>query len=130
MICAPCFLSKNFQALQFIGLLAGSCCTYMPLLIMNPISVLSDLPVTLPSLLSDSSWGAISGPLLDKLWLSTERICTWAARLANGNGQDGIDESEASMVIFLAHVMYRTCISLKDYLPFDKQVRLSNLELL
>ncbi|XP_010936627.1 protein RST1 isoform X1 [Elaeis guineensis] len=128
-----CITEYPATALQFIGLLAGSCCMYMPLLIINPISVLNDLPVTLPSLLSDSSWGAISGPLVDNLWSSTERICTWAARLANGNGfprQDGIDENEASMLAFLSHVMYRTCISLKDYLPFDKQVRLANLELL
>ncbi|XP_038982948.1 protein RST1 isoform X2 [Phoenix dactylifera] len=128
-----CITEYPATALQFIGLLAGSCCMYMPLLIINPTSVLSDLPVTLPSLLSDSSWGAISGPLVDKLWSSTERICTWAAQLANGNGfprQDGINEAEASMRIFLARVMCRTCISLKDYLPFHKQVRLANLELL
>lgn len=105
---------------------------YMPLLIIDPTSVLSDLPVTLPSLLSDSNWSTSAGVLVEKLWVSTERICTWAKHLVTvGNStpsQDQIDASETTLSVFLACVMRETCHSLKEFLPFDKQLKLSNLE--
>lgn len=108
---------------------------YMPLLTVDPMAVLSDLPVTLPSLLSDGSWAAIITSLVDKLWASTIRICSWAKQLAHKDGFPGLEsddqhihKDEAEISVFLARVMHRTCISLKDYLPFEKQLRLANLE--
>ncbi|CAA6661192.1 unnamed protein product [Spirodela intermedia] len=49
-----CISRHPTTALQFVGILSGRCCDYMPLLILSPEAVLSDLPVTLPSLLSSS----------------------------------------------------------------------------
>jgi len=104
----------------------------MPLLIVDPDTVLSDLPVTLPSLLSEDSWSSTAESAANKLWASTERICTWAARLA-GNveclpRQDGISNDEAPKSAFYVHSLHQTCIFLKDYLPPNKQLRLANLE--
>nr|CAD1842905.1 unnamed protein product [Ananas comosus var. bracteatus] len=130
-----CVADYPSTALRFIGLLSSACCMYMPLLTVDPMTVLSDLPVTLPSLLSDGSWAAIITSLVDKLWASTIRICSWAKQLAHKDGFPGLEsddqhihKDEAEISVFLARVMHRTCISLKDYLPFEKQLRLANLE--
>ncbi|XP_065012518.1 protein RST1-like isoform X1 [Musa acuminata AAA Group] len=125
-----CISEYPSTALRFIGLLSSRWCMYMPLLTIEPTTVLSDLPVTLPSLLSDSSWSIIAGPLVDKLWVCTMRICTWAERLTIAGGSstlDQIDASEAGLSIFLAHVMHETCLSLKQFLPFEKQLKLATL---
>ncbi|URE08649.1 hypothetical protein MUK42_23257 [Musa troglodytarum] len=125
-----CISEYPSTALRFVGLLSSRWCMYMPLLTIDPTTVLSDLPVTLPSLLSDSSWSIIAGPLVDKLWVCTMRICTWAERLSIASGSstlDQIDASEASLSIFLAHVMHETCLSLKQFLPFEKQLKLATL---
>ncbi|KAH0467444.1 hypothetical protein IEQ34_004682 [Dendrobium chrysotoxum] len=79
-----CVTENPSTAISFVGLLSGSCSKYMPLLIVKPEIVLSDLPITLPSLLSSSSWSAIAESCVDKLWQSTERICTWAVMLSGG----------------------------------------------
>ncbi|KAL5979482.1 hypothetical protein ACLOJK_019386 [Asimina triloba] len=122
-------LQQILHVLRFLGLLSSSFCKYMPLLILDRASVLSDLPVTLPSLLSDSRWRTIAEPLVSHLWKSTARICEWAMQLATGNGPTlaSIDESESNMSHFLAQVMHGTCVSLKDFLPFEKQLRLATM---
>lgn len=118
------------QALRFVGILSSRCCDYMPLLILSPEAVLSDLPVTLPSLLSNSKWSFVAEKLVEMLWESTKRICNWVARLQAGDepaGQDGIDRSENSRSLLLAHAMREACLSLKHYLPLEKRLRLANL---
>lgn len=118
------------QALQLIGLLSGSFCKYMPLLIVDQVTVLSDLPVTLPSLLSNSGWNSIAESLVLNLFASTERIYAWAMLLENNDyflGPESIDRSESCRSVLLARVMLNTCVSLKDYLPFEKQLRLANM---
>ncbi|KAJ8476053.1 hypothetical protein OPV22_019780 [Ensete ventricosum] len=125
-----CISEYPSTALRFVGLLSSRWCMYMPLLTIDPTTILSDLPVTLPSLLSDSSWSIIAGPLVDKLWVCTMRICAWAERLSIASGSptlDQIDASEASLSIFLAHVMHETCLSVKQFLPFEKQLKLATL---
>uniref|UniRef100_A0A1D1Z387 Uncharacterized protein KIAA1797 n=1 Tax=Anthurium amnicola TaxID=1678845 RepID=A0A1D1Z387_9ARAE len=127
-----CIARYPSTALQLVGMLSSQYCDYMPLLILNSRAVLSDLPVTLPSLLSDSSWSIIAEPLAAKLWASTQRICNWAIQLQNGNENarlDDIDRSENHRSVLLAHVMHQTCLSLRRYLPFEKQLRLANLSL-
>lgn len=102
----------------------------MPLLIVDRVTVLNDLPVTLPSLLSDSSWNSIAESLVQNLWASTERIYAWAMQLANNDsslGPESIDSSESCRSVLLARVMLNTCVSLKDYLSFEKQSRLANM---
>ncbi|XP_072999773.1 protein RST1 isoform X2 [Typha latifolia] len=124
-----CVAEYPSTALRFVGLLSGGCCIYMPLLVIDPTTVLSHLPVTLPSLLSDSMWSTVMNSLADKLWLSTNRICTWAKNLKYGDGfvsQDHIHGSEADMSLLLARIMHQACISLKDFLSFEKQLRLAN----
>ncbi|KAK1298001.1 hypothetical protein QJS10_CPB14g00074 [Acorus calamus] len=127
-----CITKYPSTTLRFIGLLSGSCCEYMPLLILDPVTVMSDLPVTLTSLLSGGSWSAIAESLVANLLASTERIYAWARQLENGNSvsSSDIDRSENHLSAFLVRVMHQACVSLKDYLPFEKQLRLANLTIL
>lgn len=121
------------QALRFVGLLSGCCCKYMPLLLVDPETVLSDLPVTLPSLLSETRWSAVAESAANNLWATTERICSWALQVAGNeddlHSQGSISSDEAPNSAFLARILFQTCISLKDYLPVQKQLRLANLEI-
>ncbi|KAL9254781.1 RST1-like protein [Drosera capensis] len=113
-------------ALQFLGLLSGSCCKYMPLLILDATTVLSDLPVTLPSLLSAPNWRSIAEKAVSYLWTSTERIHEWSMSLASGSPAP-IDQSENDMADFLMRVMRETCFSLREYLPLEKQLKLADM---
>ncbi|PIA29308.1 hypothetical protein AQUCO_06100078v1 [Aquilegia coerulea] len=127
-----CFITNYpSTALKFIGLLAGSCCRYMPLLVLDQVTVLSDLPVTLPSLFSDNNWMVIAEPIVMNLWKSTERIFNWAKLLESASysasNQYSIDESESNDAVFLTRVMQQTCMNLKDYLPFEKQLKLASM---
>ncbi|KAK1568532.1 hypothetical protein Q3G72_025587 [Acer saccharum] len=127
--CVSCYPSTS---LQFLGLLSGSCCRYMPLLILDRITVLNDLPVTLTSLLSEPNWGTVAEPFVSYLWLSTERIYDWATSVGIGESESltssqSIDRSENGMAAFLLRVMHCACVSLKDYLPLEKQLKLSNM---
>ncbi|KAJ4973244.1 hypothetical protein NE237_006418 [Protea cynaroides] len=125
-----CITKYPSTALQFLGLLSGSWCKYMPLLILDRISVLSDLPVTLPALLSDSSWNIVAESVVRNLWALMERIYDWSTSLGSGNDvlrlQD-IDESEGGMAVLLMRVMHQMCVSLLEYLPFEKQLKLANM---
>ncbi|KAJ7970794.1 Protein RST1 [Quillaja saponaria] len=117
-------------ALQFLGLLSSTCCKYMPILILDQQTVLSDLPVTLTSLLSDSSWEVVAETVSSHLYSSTERIYNWATQTACGNympGMQPIDKSEENMAAFLLQVLHHTCVLLKSYLSLDKQLRLTNM---
>uniref|UniRef100_A0A0E0BXQ2 DUF3730 domain-containing protein n=1 Tax=Oryza meridionalis TaxID=40149 RepID=A0A0E0BXQ2_9ORYZ len=128
-----CVTAHPSTVLHFVGLLCGSCCIYMPLLIVNPINVLSDLPVTLPSFLSSSIWDDLRNSVADKLWLLTVRIYTWAEQLTHSVGlarHDHIHGSEAEMAIFLANILRCTCVAVEDHLAVEKKLKLANLEAL
>lgn len=102
----------------------------MPLLILDRLTVLSDLPVTLTSLMSDPSWEVVAESIVSYLWVSTERIYNWATQNLSSDDTPGIqpiDESENDMVAFLLCVMHRACVSLKDHLPLEKQLKLANM---
>uniref|UniRef100_F6HUW7 Protein RST1 n=1 Tax=Vitis vinifera TaxID=29760 RepID=F6HUW7_VITVI len=127
-----CITNYPSTALQFLGLLSGSCCKYMPFLILDRFTVLSDLPVTLTSLLSEPNWEFVAESLVSRLWTLTERIYNWATHISHADDSyssslHSIDNSENAMAAFLTHVMYHTCVSLKDYLPLEKQLRLANM---
>ncbi|GAV70241.1 DUF3730 domain-containing protein [Cephalotus follicularis] len=125
-----CVSSYPSTALQFLGLLSGSCCKYMPLLIMDRSTVLNDLPVVLPSLLSEHSWEIVAEPFTSILWSSTERIYNWATQVAVSDDapiSQTIDETENDMSNLLLREMIRTCIHLKDYLPLEKQLTVANM---
>ncbi|PNT70012.1 hypothetical protein BRADI_2g04280v3 [Brachypodium distachyon] len=128
-----CVTAHPSTALRFVSLLCGSCCIYMPLLIVNPTNVLSDLPVTLPSFLSSSIWDDLRNSVADKLWLLTTRIYTWAEKLTRGEAlpcHDHIHGSEAENISFLVNMLRSTCIAVEDHLAVDKQLKLANLEAL
>ncbi|XP_019227085.1 PREDICTED: protein RST1 isoform X2 [Nicotiana attenuata] len=118
-------------ALQFIGLLCGSCCVYRPVLIADKFTVLSDLPVTLTSLLSDSTWMVVADAVVSCLWKSTERIYKWNKQLKGGGDYSlytqPVDASENDLACFLLLVMHQACVSLKDHLPPEKQLQLANM---
>ena len=103
----------------------------MPLLILDKQTVLSDLPITLSSLLSESSWRGISESVASSLWASTERIYNWVTHIAQGENtadlQQPIDESENEMAGFLLRVVHSTCLSLRDHLPLEKQLKLASM---
>ncbi|KAK9271798.1 hypothetical protein L1049_002162 [Liquidambar formosana] len=125
-----CITNYPSKALQFIGLLSGSCCKYMPLLIVDRFTVLSDLPVTLPSLLLEPNWGVVAESVVSHIFASAERIYDWATHIARGDylpSLQPIDKSENDMAVFLMRVMHQTCVSLKNYLPLEKQLRLANM---
>ncbi|KAM3286727.1 protein RST1 isoform X1 [Capsicum chacoense] len=113
-------------ALQFVGLLCGSCCIYSPVLIVDKFTVLSDLPVTLTSLLSDSTWMVVADSVVSYLWASTERIYEWNKQLKGGCATESIDTSENDIASFLLLVMHQACVSLKYHLPPEKQLQLAN----
>ncbi|KAJ3700903.1 hypothetical protein LUZ61_004608 [Rhynchospora tenuis] len=128
-----CVSEYPLMALRFVGLLCGFNCAYMPLLLVDPRSVLTDLPITLPSLLSDPNWSSVKSSVAEKLWSSANRVCTWAEHLFDGLGQmdgSGIKETDGEMVLLLARVMHETCVVLKEHLPFDKQLKLANYDIL
>ncbi|XVE84015.1 hypothetical protein DITRI_Ditri16bG0134800 [Diplodiscus trichospermus] len=128
-----CVSSYPSTALLFIGLLSGSCCKYMPLLILDQSSVLSDLPVILSSLLSGPNWEVIGETFTSYLFASTERIYCWATKLSLGDDAPSshpIDDSEKDMAPILLRVMHHACVSLKDYLPLEKQLKLANMVVL
>ncbi|KAI3474914.1 hypothetical protein Pfo_030225 [Paulownia fortunei] len=125
-----CVTSYPSTALRFLGLLSGSCCKYMPVLVADKLSVLSDLPATLSSLLLGTSWEIVAETVASYVWKSMERIHDWARHVERGDylpGSQPIDSSENDMAVFLLEVMHQTCISLKEYLPMDKQLRLANM---
>lgn len=104
----------------------------MPVLILDRQAVLSDLPVTLSSLLSESSWKVIAESVVSSLFTSTERIYNWSTYISRGEyltdiQTQPIDESENEMAGYLLRVMHHTCLSLKDYLPLEKQLKLANM---
>lgn len=117
-------------ALQFLGLLAGSFCKYMPLLILDRLSVLSDLPVTLTALLSDPGWETVAEAVVSSLWASMKRIYSWVTHrdcVDDLPPLQPIDNSENEMAAFLLRVLHCTCVSLKDFLPLEKQLWLANI---
>ncbi|XP_022989080.1 protein RST1 isoform X1 [Cucurbita maxima] len=113
-------------ALHFLGLLSGSFSKYMPLLILEPHAVLKDLPVTLNSLISTSGWGYIAEPIASHLLASTERILNTNSI----HSSQPIDESETDTAISLLHVMHNTCVSLKEFLPLEEQLRVANMNII
>lgn len=119
----------SFQALQFLGLLSGSFSKYMPLLIVDRLNVLSDLPVTLTSLLlEDTSWRVVAESVVSHLWSSTVRIHAWTMHKSgadNALSQQSIDRSEDDKSVFLLQVMHHACVSLKEFLPPAKQLGLA-----
>ncbi|XP_020405686.1 protein RST1 isoform X4 [Zea mays] len=128
-----CVTAHPSTVLCFVGLLCGSCCIYMPLLLVNSINVLSDLPVTLPAFLSTIVSDDFRNSVADRLWLLTTDIYTWAEQLAHGHdqpGHDRIHRSETEIATFLANILLSTCITVEDYLSVDKRLKLANLEAL
>lgn len=123
-----CVTSYPSTAMQFIGLLCGSSSKYMPLLIVNPHTVLSDLPVTLTSLLlDDGNWGVVAEPVVSLMWTSTNRVHDWVTNVNVFSSQQSLDESDKDMAVFLLKVMHHTCVALKDHLPPEKQLLLANM---
>ncbi|KAK2988748.1 hypothetical protein RJ640_027987 [Escallonia rubra] len=125
-----CVTSYPSTALRFLGLLSGSFSKYMPLLIVDQTFVLSDLPVTLASLLSDTSWETVAESVVLHLWTSTERIHSWIThrgREEDCSNPQSIDRSEDDTAVFLLRVMHHACVSLNDFLPLEKQLMLANM---
>ncbi|KAK4417800.1 protein RST1 [Sesamum alatum] len=125
-----CVTSYPSTALRFLGLLSGSCCKYMPVLVADMNNVLTDLPATLSSLLLSAGWGIVADSVASYVWKSTERIHEWARHVKHDvyvPGSQPIDTTENHMADFLLQVMHNSCVSLKQYLPVEKQLGLANM---
>ncbi|KZV19360.1 hypothetical protein F511_25095 [Dorcoceras hygrometricum] len=122
-----CVTSHPSTALRLLGLLCGSCCKYMPILVADKVTVLSDLPVTLSALLSRKGWEMAAESIASYICRSTERIHEWVTHTESANNLQ-IDGSENDTADVLLRVLHRTSISLKDYLPVEKQLRLANMD--
>lgn len=126
-----CVTSYPTTAIQFISLLSGSFSKYMPFLTVNPHTVLSDLPVTLSSLLlDDSNWGLVAESVVLIMWTSTKRIYDWVTNANDFSSHGSVDESEKDMGKFLLKVMHHTCVALKDHLPPEQRLMLANMNVL
>lgn len=117
------------QALQFLGLLCGCFCKYMPFLVLDPQVVLVDLPVTLSSLLSSTKWRGVADAAVSCLWTLTVRIYNWVKTLTcDGHTPDlDIDPTEAEMSNLLMQVLLDACHNLKEFLPLKNQLMLANM---
>lgn len=126
-----CVTSHPLTALQFLGLLCGSFSKYMPFLIVDQFTVLCDFPVTLASLLSETSWKDVADSVVSLLWTMTERLLDWVKNMervpSDLSISQEIDQSEDSMADFLLKLLHHACILLKDYLPTEKQLSLANM---
>ncbi|KAI3784700.1 hypothetical protein L1987_43803 [Smallanthus sonchifolius] len=123
-----CVTSYPTTAMQFIGLLCGSLSKYMPLLIVNPHVVLSDLPVTLTSLLlDDSNWAVVVDSVISLMWTSTKHIYDYVTNANDFSSQGSLDESEKDTGVFLLKVMHHTCVAFKDHLTPEQRLMLANM---
>lgn len=126
-----CVTKYPSTALQFLGLLSGCFCKYMPFLILDPRDVLVDLPVTLSSLLSSTKWRGAADVAVSYLWTLTVRIYNWA-KTVNGDTDSpstDIDPSEAEMSKLLVQVLLEACHNLRVFLPLKNQLMLANMVL-
>lgn len=124
-----CITKYPSTALQFLGLLSGSFCKYMPFLVLDPQAVLVDLPVTLSSLLSSVNWRVAAENAVSYLWTLTIRIYNWATSLTidGETPSSDIDPSEAEMSNLLMQVVLDACRNLKEFLPLKNQLMLANM---
>ncbi|CAN6446135.1 unnamed protein product [Victoria cruziana] len=118
-------------ALQFLGLLSSCWSEYAPILVLNPISVLSNLPAILPSLLSSPTWNSMAAAVAEQIWASAERLHNLVA-MSKQKGDDAPNLGDAwigknGVDSFLVQVLYETCFNLRVYLPFEKQLKLANM---
>lgn len=124
-----CITKYPSTALRFLGLLTGSWSPYAACLILDPMSVLQDLPFTFSSIFLDISWSSVLGLVVQKLLSLIDRICNWQSSLQKGEciaSIDYIDRDEKKVCSFLLHILHQTCIALKDHLSFDVQFKLAN----
>ncbi|KAF3786721.1 RST1 protein [Nymphaea thermarum] len=120
-------------ALQFLGLLSSCWSEYAPILVLNPISVLSNLPATLPSLLSSPTWNSMAAAIVEQLWASTERLHNLVA-MSKHKGDDAYNPGDTRIGkngndSFLVQVLHETCFNLRVYLPFEKQLKLAKMKI-
>ncbi|XP_071915572.1 protein RST1 isoform X5 [Coffea arabica] len=125
-----CVTSYPSTALRFLGLLCGNYCKYMPVLVVDADTVLSDLPVTLASVLLDCSFGGVAEAVVLSLWTLTERLYAWALCRSKDNytpSQRSIDRTEDEMAALLLKVTHHACVLLNNHLPVDKRLELANM---
>uniref|UniRef100_A0A803MT51 DUF3730 domain-containing protein n=1 Tax=Chenopodium quinoa TaxID=63459 RepID=A0A803MT51_CHEQI len=124
-----CITKYPSTALQFLGLISGCFCKYMPLFVLDPQAVLADLPITLSSLLSSIKWRGVADAAVSCLWTLTVRIYSWAKTVTCNDGSLNldIDPSEAEMSNLLMQVLLDACHNLKEFLPLKNQLMLANM---
>ncbi|KAL1203391.1 Protein RST1 [Cardamine amara subsp. amara] len=124
-----CVSSHPSTAILFVGLLSSICCEYMPFLTLDRSTVLSDMSVTVTSLLSDPSYEVVAESFISFLWTSLERIYSFATESdANAKlSSQQIEGSERDKAPMLVKVMHCICVAFRDHLPLEKQLRLASM---
>ncbi|KFK33679.1 hypothetical protein AALP_AA5G045700 [Arabis alpina] len=122
-----CVSSYPSNAIYFVGLLSSICCEYMPFLTLDRSTVLSDMSVTVTSLLTDLNWEVVAEPFISFLWTSLERVYRFATDSGANAGLSSqqIEQSERDYAPMLVKVMHHICVAFRDYLPLEKQLRLA-----
>ncbi|CAH8361043.1 unnamed protein product [Eruca vesicaria subsp. sativa] len=122
-----CVSSYPSNAILFVGLLSSICCEYMPFLTLDRSIVLRDMSVTVTSLLSDPNWEVVAEPFILFLWTSLERVYSFATDSdANAKlSSQKIEASERDHSPMLVKVMHHICVTFRDHLPLEKQLRLA-----
>ncbi|KAL9292968.1 Protein RST1 [Arabidopsis thaliana] len=126
-----CVSSHPSTAIIFVGLLSSICCEYMPFLNLDRSTVLSDMSVTVTSLLSDPSYEVVTEPFISFLWTSLERVYSFATESdANARlSSQQIAQSERDKAPMLVKVMHYICVAFRDHLPLEKQLRLASMDM-
>lgn len=101
----------------------------MPFLTLDRSTVLSDMSVTVTSLLSDPNYEVITEPFISFLWTSLERIYSFATESdANTRlSSQQIEGSEKDKAPMLMTVMHYICVAFREHLPLEKQLRLASM---
>lgn len=101
----------------------------MSFLTLDRSMVLSDMSVTVTSLLSDPKYEVVAESFISFLWTSLERIYSFATESdANAKlSSEQIARSERDETLMLVKVMHYICVAFRDHLPLEKQLRLASM---
>ncbi|KAL2649838.1 hypothetical protein R1flu_017966 [Riccia fluitans] len=116
--------SFPITALILLGLLATCWSTNAILLPLNPTWAFQNLPLSLPSVLSQPGWAATLEGFVYRFPEVLDRL---SAMVDNGELQSTYVVDEVLPASGLTSVLRRTCVGLKRYLPVETRLKLANL---
>ncbi|KAG6543981.1 hypothetical protein Mapa_014605 [Marchantia paleacea] len=116
----------HLVALVLMALLASCWSTDALLLPLDPTWAIVDLPLTLPSLLSQPGWASTLEAFVYRFPDLLDRLIAMLDR-EELESTYSVDETLSPSV--LLSVLRRTCVGLKHYLPIETKLKLANLNI-